>query len=319
MIDLSPQLRRRLRVRAGKGALGLLAAALTLLAGCAATPPAANVADRAGPCAPGQELVVCTTEGAVRAVVDQGTSAFKGIPCARPPVGPLRWQPTQPVPPWSGVGVATAFSAVCPQLSRNEVFGSEDCLTLNVWKPSAVASGPLPRGACLIAPRPQPRPCSPRLHSLPSTPGETMDMVIETYVQQIGLIRPTEPHQLAGQVVRSLGGHARRNGELRWTVQLGAGPLDRAEVEVQTFGTTQTIRITFATGEPSPSLHQVSHKPGAWSVQAAIPDSGRTPLVRRWSGLPSGLTVSCSTVADHAGGDLVDVRVREIVCLVDQD
>jgi para-nitrobenzyl esterase len=68
-----------------------------------------------------------------------GVVAFKGVPYAAPPVGPLRWRPPQPAPRWSGVRAASAFGPICPQgASFGRPAGateSEDCLTLNVWAP----------------------------------------------------------------------------------------------------------------------------------------------------------------------------------------
>ncbi|MFM7039246.1 MAG: carboxylesterase family protein [Planctomycetaceae bacterium] len=66
---------------------------------------------------------------------------FRGIPYAAAPVGELRWQPPQPVQPWTGVRDATQFSA--PAL-QGETFSprsaqSEDCLYLNVWTPSSAS------------------------------------------------------------------------------------------------------------------------------------------------------------------------------------
>lgn len=98
-----------------------------------------------------------TAYGTVRGVdasASTGTYAWKGIPFARPPVGELRWQP--PVAPvaWSGERDATRFGNACLQMGRlygpgaNNRFddtigqtlgtpvGSEDCLTLNIWRPA---------------------------------------------------------------------------------------------------------------------------------------------------------------------------------------
>ena len=66
---------------------------------------------------------------------------FKGIPYAAPPVGTLRWRPPQPVAPWRGVRMATAYSSACPQPGKYppdapQESTSEDCLTLNVWAPA---------------------------------------------------------------------------------------------------------------------------------------------------------------------------------------
>ena len=76
--------------------------------------------------------------------------AFKGIPFAAPPVGPLRWQAPQPVAPWKGVRKAATFGARCMQgaIFSDMVFRdpgpSEDCLYLNVWTPGKSAAARLP-------------------------------------------------------------------------------------------------------------------------------------------------------------------------------
>ena len=70
--------------------------------------------------------------------------AFKGIPYARPPVGPLRWKPTVAAEPWSDVRDGSRFGAICPQISGQEVKGDEDCLTINVWRPRVITTQPLP-------------------------------------------------------------------------------------------------------------------------------------------------------------------------------
>ncbi|KOG38841.1 carboxylesterase/lipase family protein [Streptomyces decoyicus] len=58
---------------------------------------------------------------------------FRGVPYARPPVGPLRFSSPRPVRPWTGVRDATAFSP--PFLQPRPPGGSEDALYANVWTP----------------------------------------------------------------------------------------------------------------------------------------------------------------------------------------
>ena len=69
---------------------------------------------------------------------------FKGIPYALPPVGPARWLPPKPLPPWQGVKETSEFGPACvqPTVRAVSIYGedlgvtSEDCLTLNVWAPA---------------------------------------------------------------------------------------------------------------------------------------------------------------------------------------
>lgn len=89
---------------------------------------------------PPDPSVVRTADGLVRGVATLDKRNFAGIPYAAPPVGPLRWQPPQPVAPWQGVRDATKAGPRCLQGESGEVeFGKqtdEDCLTLNVWTPA---------------------------------------------------------------------------------------------------------------------------------------------------------------------------------------
>ncbi|KAG9096539.1 hypothetical protein FS749_008266 [Ceratobasidium sp. UAMH 11750] len=72
---------------------------------------------------------------------------FLGVPFAQPPIGPLRFKPPLPWSPSNGTRVvnATAYGASCEQGIKNDppVEESEDCLTLNIWKPSNV-TGKIP-------------------------------------------------------------------------------------------------------------------------------------------------------------------------------
>jgi para-nitrobenzyl esterase len=95
-----------------------------------------------------------------------GTASFRGVAYARPPVGPLRWLPPQPLPAPNATATidATRFAPVCPQGEGNTrwyrrvaaamgaepavVPGiermSEDCLYLNVWTPQPARARRLP-------------------------------------------------------------------------------------------------------------------------------------------------------------------------------
>ncbi|MGC5025513.1 carboxylesterase/lipase family protein [Tsukamurella sp. DT100] len=83
---------------------------------------------------------------------DQRTvHAYRGIPYAQPPVGPLRYRAPQPLEPWDGVRAATEFSAAAPQNKKYTLVGfreyqptSEDSLTLNVVAPAREATTPRP-------------------------------------------------------------------------------------------------------------------------------------------------------------------------------
>ena len=101
-----------------------------------------------------------TTYGVVQGVDDSkasGTYFWKGVPFAKPPVGALRWKaPVEPAA-WAGTLATKSFGNACIQNGRlygpgannaydetigttlNTPVGSEDCLTLNIWRPATDA------------------------------------------------------------------------------------------------------------------------------------------------------------------------------------
>ena len=83
----------------------------------------------------------------------EGNTVFMGVPYAKPPVGNLRWAPTQPAEPWEGVRVCDHHGPAAQQsffpgnmepytkdfyfMGNPEV--SEDCLYLEITTGAASA------------------------------------------------------------------------------------------------------------------------------------------------------------------------------------
>jgi carboxylesterase type B len=87
---------------------------------------------------------VNTIYGKIEGLALQTTFGFKadvflGIPYAKPPIGELRFEKPQPPSPWKNTFHAFKFGPACatyyPRI--NETLISEDCLTLNILRPSA--------------------------------------------------------------------------------------------------------------------------------------------------------------------------------------
>lgn len=131
----------------------LAIAALMMLQACVHSP-----SDRAG-------VLRQTTFGPVTGADDSrasGTLSWKGVPFAAAPVGELRWKAPADPQPWTASRAATAFVPACVQSGRlygpglnnrydasigttlGQTLGSEDCLYLNIWQPSAPSPGPRP-------------------------------------------------------------------------------------------------------------------------------------------------------------------------------
>ena len=90
-----------------------------------------------------------TESGTISGVTTSGTTVYKGVPFAAPPVGALRWRPPIQAAPWTGTRKADAFRPACMQVGVSmpgeappEV--SEDCLYLNIWTSARNLNGHLP-------------------------------------------------------------------------------------------------------------------------------------------------------------------------------
>ncbi|MFM2484473.1 carboxylesterase/lipase family protein [Celerinatantimonas yamalensis] len=88
--------------------------------------------------------IVQLQSGRIEGSVQNGVDRFLGIPYARPPVGTLRWQRPLSAKPWQGIKQTTTFGPSCLQTPLKGDAAplpprySEDCLTLNVWRPSQI-------------------------------------------------------------------------------------------------------------------------------------------------------------------------------------
>lgn len=96
--------------------------------------------------------VVTISQGALAGQTGaNGAEIFKGIPYAKPPIGDLRWKPPIAAATWKGTRDASAFGASCmqPSYPSSSIYAdklesmSEDCLTLNVWKPPHAHKAPV--------------------------------------------------------------------------------------------------------------------------------------------------------------------------------
>lgn len=91
--------------------------------------------------------IVQTIAGKVQGAVFDDVDVFKGIPFAAPPVGDLRWRAPKPVQGWIGVRQATEYGPDCMQLpfatdlAPPRTQPSEDCLTINIWRPAQAREG----------------------------------------------------------------------------------------------------------------------------------------------------------------------------------
>ena len=93
---------------------------------------------------PAEAISINTPSGWLNGLRRGDVASFKGIPFAKPPIGPLRWRLPEPAEAWSGTRDATQFAPTCPQAPTQleTLMGmavgeqAEDCLYMNVWAPA---------------------------------------------------------------------------------------------------------------------------------------------------------------------------------------
>src|ERR1700694_3824602 len=86
----------------------LLALFLFAVTGSSASTASAQAAG----CPANDPDIACNRQGAVHGAVEGEMLAFKGIPYARPPVGALRWKPTEAAEAWPDVRDGSRFGAI---------------------------------------------------------------------------------------------------------------------------------------------------------------------------------------------------------------
>ncbi|MEW6476155.1 MAG: carboxylesterase family protein [Actinomycetota bacterium] len=99
--------------------------------------------------------IVELAAGRVKGSFEGSLAVFRGIPFARPPVGPRRFGAPQPPEPWTGLREALAFGPAAAQSAIDVTYvpgfslwegidgTSEDCLTVNVWTPGLTGRRPV--------------------------------------------------------------------------------------------------------------------------------------------------------------------------------
>lgn len=97
------------------------------------------------------QTLVQAPAGPVQGVVIDNVIAYKGLPYAQAPVGPLRWRAPVALSAWTQTRVADDFAAACPQprQASPSIYSSElpemseDCLYLNIWTPAKAEKAPV--------------------------------------------------------------------------------------------------------------------------------------------------------------------------------
>ncbi|GAB6021609.1 Carboxylesterase 5A [Chamberlinius hualienensis] len=94
------------------------------------------------------DIIVSLPSGKIQGYLDKSTGGlsyygFRAIPYAE---HPKRFQPPEPVKPWSGVHDGSRIGEECPQYEEigKGMIGDEDCLNINVYTPNIDSNAKLP-------------------------------------------------------------------------------------------------------------------------------------------------------------------------------
>ena len=114
------------------GLVRALSLATLLSVGALGAASAADLAGQSG-------IVRQTAYGKVSGLLvnDDQTLLWRGVPYAKAPVGDLRWAAPQKPDAWTDVRDATEHATLCTQIANGEPAGSEDCLSVDVYRPNS--------------------------------------------------------------------------------------------------------------------------------------------------------------------------------------
>jgi len=265
-------------------------------------------------------LLVATHSGQVSGVkVDDTVTTYKGIPYAAPPVGELRWKAPQPVSPWKGERAATDFGPACvqPKSTAVSVYTddpgrmSEDCLYLNIWRPTKVKSG---------------APVMVWIHGGAFRGGYTgsplydgtelarRGVVIVSISYRMGILGFLAHPQLSAESAQHVSGNyglLDQIAALRWVAE-----------NIAAFGGDPANVTIFGESAGALSVMDLVASPRARGLFAkAIAESGymvsNTELRKSRYGLPSAEDVGVATAKALGAGDIKELRARDAVELIE--
>jgi para-nitrobenzyl esterase len=265
-------------------------------------------------------VLAATHSGQVAGVrVDAAVSVYKGIPYAAPPVGELRWKAPAPVAPWQGVRAATRFAPACVQPKSTSVTVytdvparmSEDCLYLNIWRPTRVK-----RGAPVMV----------WIHGGAFSGGHTASHIFDgSELARRGVVMVSTSYRMG---ILGFLAHPELSAESPQHVSGNYGLLDQiAALEwvrenIAAFGGDPANVTIFGESAGALSVVDLVASPRAKGLFAkAIAESGymvaNAELRKSRYGLPSAENIGVMTAKALGAGNIRDLRARDAVDLIE--